>query len=271
MTAAQIAALPMYDFPELIATHDALWQFLAARLRQLGLSDVPAGLTRDLGHTQTWQHPGLLLGQGCEYPLAKSFSTHIRVIGTPRYSAPGCEGSCYRSAVVVRSADAADSLRALRGRRCIINERDSNSGMNLLRAIVAPVAGGRTFFSSVAISGSHRESVARVVAGEADVTALDCVTLAHLGRLQPQLTAGLRILCWTPASPCLPYITASAQSDPTVQALRTALQDVFTDPALATLRDTLLLTGIDFETDASFDRVLRLERSAAELGYPELR
>src|ERR1700738_5451624 len=97
-----IAALPMYDFPQLREAHDAFWTALADRLTAAGLRDVPREPTRDLGHFDVWRHPALLFAQGCEYPLAKSFADQVRLVATPRYSAPGCEAGNCRSAIVVR-------------------------------------------------------------------------------------------------------------------------------------------------------------------------
>src|SRR5260370_30161994 len=42
----RIAALPMYDYPELAPAHDALWAALADRLIAAGVSDPPLKLTR---------------------------------------------------------------------------------------------------------------------------------------------------------------------------------------------------------------------------------
>jgi ABC-type phosphate/phosphonate transport system substrate-binding protein len=269
MVSQRIAALPMYDFPELRWAHDALWAALADHMVAAGVTDVPRLLTRGLGHFEVWRHPQLLLGQGCEYPLAKS-PVSVRVVATPRYAAPGCEGATYRSAIVVRAGEPAEGLAGLRKRRCAINEADSNSGMNLLRAALAPLAGSAPFFESVVLSGSHRSSVEMIASGQADLAAVDCVSFAHLQRLHPSTVAGLRILCWTPPSPSLPFITRST-SEPMVNTLRAALADVFADPALRFVRELLLLEGIDLEPDGHFTEVLRLERQAAELGFPIVR
>lgn len=260
----------MYDFPDLRDAHDRLWDALALRLRDGGVSPLPRGLTRTSSHFQVWAHPGLLLGQACEYPVAKSFADRLTIVATPRYSAPGCIGTSYRSAIVVRAEDSANTLEDLRDRRCVMNEPDSNSGMNLFRAALAPLAGGRRFFQSVQLSGSHRASLELVAAGEADVTAVDCVTLAHLRRLEPRLTPSLRIVAWTPASPCLPYVTSSGTSSATLDLLRSALVDVVADEALAPVRDVLLLEGVDSSPDTTFRRVRDLELEAHQWRYPVL-
>lgn len=265
-----IAALPMYDFPELREAHDRFWSALARRLQEGGVVGVPQGLTRRWSHREVWSHPGLLFGQACEYPVSKSFRGYLRILATPHYRAPGCSRHCYRSAIVARAEEAADSLEDLRQRRCVLNEPDSNSGMNLLRAALAPLSGGARFFRSVSCSGSHRKSVELIVAGEADVAAIDCVTLEHLRRTRPELIAQIRIVDWTPSSPCLPFVIARQTGDSTVAAVRCALKAVCADPTLAPVRETLLLEGVNLAPDTTFARILELERQAQQWCYPAL-
>jgi ABC-type phosphate/phosphonate transport system substrate-binding protein len=260
----------MYDLPQLEAAHDELWSALRAYLIEAGLAETPLHLTRGADPAGIWAHPLLLLGQACEYPLAKFFADRVRLVATPRYGVPGCDGVAYRSVILVRKDDPAAALADLRDRRCAINERSSNSGMNLLRASIAYVAGGRRFFESVVLSGSHRRSVQMVACGDADVAAVDCVSFAHFRRLYPESVAPLRILGWTPASPSLPFITAAATSDTTLQKLRSSLAPVLADPALQAVRGRLFLEGFDLEPAVGFSEVLQLERQAAELGYPTL-
>ena len=266
----RIVALPMYDFPELRDAHDRLWSALALRLQDGGVDSVPGRLTRSSSHLETWAHPGLLLGQACEYPVAKSFQERLTIVATPGYSAPGCDGTSYRSAIVTRVQESAHTLEDLRNRRCVVNEPDSNSGMNLFRAALAPLAGGARFFQSVRQSGSHRASLELVAAGEADVTAIDCVTLAHLQRIDPPLTSRLKVVDWTPASPCLPYVTSCQTNRATLEVLRTALAAVLVDPALAPVREVLLLQGLDSSPDTTFCRVRELELEAHRWHYPAL-
>ena len=266
-----IAVLPMYDYPELEAAHDALWSALAVCLSAAGVHDVPSHLTRDIGHLDAWRHPHLLLGQACEYPLATTLFGHARLVATPRYTVPGCDGGLYRSAVVVRLDSRFESLEDLRDRRCVVNEPGSNSGMNLLRAAIGPLSHGAHFFGSVTLSGSHLLSAEMLVRNQADVAALDCVSFAHFRRLYPSLVAGLRVLCWTDPTPSPPFITERTTNDAKVEALRAALASVLADPALLWARERLFLEGFDFEPSDDFAVVLDLERRAAELAYPVLR
>jgi ABC-type phosphate/phosphonate transport system substrate-binding protein len=260
----------MYDFPALHAVTDHYWSAIAARLRAAGVADVPSALTRDMSHVDTWRDPRLLFGQACQYPLACAWHESVRLVAIPAYAAPGCEGSRYRSAVIVRVEDPALRLEHLRGRRCAINERDSNSGSNLLRASIAPLAEHGRFFSSVELTGGHLASMRAVAEERADVAAIDCVSYAHIRRSSPELAARLRILDWTPSSPGLPYVTARANETSIVAALRAALIEVQADPAVAALRDALLLAGIDFAVDEDYVEVRQLEREALERGYPQV-
>jgi ABC-type phosphate/phosphonate transport system substrate-binding protein len=260
----------MYDFPELRADNDALWAALSESLAAAGLVGVPGGLTRGSRHFDLWRDPNLLLAQACEYPLATDCAGAMQLVATPRYTAEGCDGALYRSAIVVRRYEPADTLADMRGLRCAINEWSSNSGMNLLRAAVAPLAAGKDFFESVELSGSHRRSIEMVADGEADLAAIDCVSWAHLQRFAPERTGALRVLDWTEPSPSLPFITAAGTDSSTLHALRSALADIVTDPALRDVRQRLLLSGFDFTPDQSFAQVLGLAHGAAALHYPEL-
>jgi ABC-type phosphate/phosphonate transport system substrate-binding protein len=268
MTALRIAALPMYDFPELRADTDALWESLAKSIRAAGIDFVPDALSRDRDHVDIWRDPALLLAQACEYPLAAGLAGAVQLVATPIYTAQGCSGPHYRSAIVVARDEPARILADMRGRRCVVNEPTSNSGMNLLRAAVAPlVSNGNGFFESVAVSGAHRRSLEMIAAGDADLAAVDCVSWAHIQHIAPVLTESLRVLAWTDRSPSLPFVTAAGTDAATVQALRLALAEAMSDPVLEPVRNRLLISCFDFSPDESFARVRELAARAAGLHY----
>jgi len=260
----------MYDLPELEAVNDALWAALAERLRAKGVDDVPDGLTRSAPLEAIWTAPQLLLAQTCGYPLATSLGERVRVVATPRYGAPGCDGALYRSAVVVRASDPARHLADLRGRRAAVNDLASNSGMNVLRAEIAPLAQGAPFFDAVTITGAHAASVEAVAAGEADVAAIDGVTWAHLQRLRPSATKALRVLGWTRATPGLPLIAAATIDAAHLAALRQALVEVAHDPELAATRAALRLEGFEILPEGAYAAIRALEQDAIAQGYPRL-
>jgi ABC-type phosphate/phosphonate transport system substrate-binding protein len=260
----------MYDLPELREANDALWAAIATRLRARDIVDLPDHLTRDIAPEVLWTDPDLVLAQTCGLPLATQLEGRVRVVATPRYRARGCDGADYRSAVVVRADSAVSSLDDLRAGRCAVNDLGSNSGMNLLRAEIAPLAGGKTFFKSVLVTGSHLASAEAIAEDEADVAALDCITWAHLRRWRSGLTDRLRVLTWTVRSPGLPLITSLGTSPSQLAALRAALDDVARDPDLREVRETLLLEGFSLTPAEHYRAALRLRDIAVGLGYPHL-
>jgi len=109
-----------------------------------------------------------------------------------------------------------------------------------------------------------------IAANEADVAAIDGVTFAHLQRLHPALAAQVRVLCWSPCTPSLPFVTARLKGETTLESLRASLAAVFADSTLTEVRERLLLDGVDVAPDDSFGHVLGFERDAADLQYPKL-
>ena len=265
-----IAALPMYDPPELQAANDALWTAIRVRLESDGV-DAPERLTRGLPLEAIWSDPRLLLAQTCGYPLVTTLRDRVGMVATPCYGAPGCDGPLHRGVVVVRQNDPATILADLRGRRYALNDPASNTGMNLIRALIAPLTHGEAFFGAVTVTGAHAASAEAVAAGEADVAAIDCITFTLLQRLRPSTTRWLRVLAWTAPSPGLPLVTAAATNAPTRAALSRALADLARDPSLRETRAELLLESFDVLPVSHYEAVLDLERSAVAHGYPVLR
>jgi ABC-type phosphate/phosphonate transport system substrate-binding protein len=264
-----IAALQMYDLPELRAAHDALWATLGARLRTAGLP-APETLTRAADIHAVWARADLLLGQTCGYPYATRLRGKVRLVATPIYAAEGCDGPHYRSAIVVRAEDPAESLADLRGRRVAYNGKDSQSGVHALRAAVAPLGEGGRFFAAALETGGHRASAAAVAAGRADAAAIDCVTWALLGDVAPGETAPLRVLGWTPSAPGLPLITAAGTDDATLQTLRALVVETFAAPETAARRAPLRIAGAEALDDRAYDRIGALAAEADALGAPPL-
>ncbi len=129
---AFVAALPMYDWPEIRAETDALWAGLRDRLRAAGveapetlarrnadLPAVPGGIRDatgvviaadpatlppdDLDFAALWRHPRLLLSQTCWGPMEMGLAPFVEVVGQPSYDAfEGGEGPLYSSAIVMR-------------------------------------------------------------------------------------------------------------------------------------------------------------------------
>ena len=267
----RIASLAMYGDPPVVAAATrAFWAYLRDILRGNGLADVPERLDETIAHDAAWLDPRLLLAQTCGYPFATRLRGRVRMIATPVYDRRGCDGAMSGSFVVVRTDLRASSVGELRGRTAAINDSLSNSGMNLLRGLVAPHAMEGRFFGRVMETGSHVASLASVANGEADVAAIDCVTFGNLRRFAPERLAGIRILAETARTPGLPLITRAAAGDVELAMLRDALARFAVDPVAAPVRDVLGLRGFEILPEDAYDAVLAIEREAISFGYPQL-
>jgi ABC-type phosphate/phosphonate transport system substrate-binding protein len=264
-----IAVLPMYDFPWTAAANDVLWASIAARLAEAGVR-APTRLTRGCDLAALWRHPGLIFGQTCGYPYVTGFEDTVTLIAAPEYSFPGCTDASHRSFIIRRASDPRCALREFRGAVAALNAHDSNTGMNLFRAMIAPIAGGAAFFSSIVVTGSHEASMAAVDNGRADLASIDCVSFALLGRGRPELIERVAIVAESPLSPCLPFIASASLPTPTIAAVRKALIAALADPDLAETRTALGLVAARVLVQADYERVLAFERTAIAAGYPKL-
>jgi ABC-type phosphate/phosphonate transport system substrate-binding protein len=240
----RIAALPMYDLPEVAEETDALWRGLSSRLRAAGVEGVPQRLQRGGDPCELWRSSRLLFAQTCGFPLMHDFAGKLTVVATPCYSARGCDGPNYRSLIVVRADDLRSSVAEFRGAVAAVNSEESHSGFNILRWRVAQ-EGKAPFFARLERTGSHVSSLAAVRSGRADLAAIDCVTFALLERHRPSALTGVRILEETAAAPGLPFVTATSTTVDELRLLRQALMDTLADPALSDECHALLLHGAE--------------------------
>lgn len=260
-----IASLPMYDADRSAVA--SWWKGLAGHLRREKVMGVPSTLRWPDQLAAHWQDSTLLLSQACGYPLMHSLGGHVQVIGTLAYGAPGCDGMRYTSHVLVRDDEPSQALSDFRGRVVVYNSEDSQSGYHALRTLVAPLARQGRFFGEARRSGSHRASLQCLQNGQADIAAIDCITLAGLARATPSLTRGLRQIASTALVPGLPLITAQGTSAATLHALRRALRLAIADPALRSARDALGIRGFHVSSLADYRVIAELATRADKLGY----
>jgi ABC-type phosphate/phosphonate transport system substrate-binding protein len=249
-----IAALPMYDWPEVRAGVDAQWadlrtRFLAAGIdapeclvrRNADMPAVPNGIRDaaglviaadpatlppdDLDYPTLWRHPKLLFGQTCWGPMETTgLADHVYVVGQPDYSdVEGGAGELYSSAVVMRAdeasapdGDALPPLPLLRGARLAYNEPHSMSGLLALKRDLEAMGESLAIFSGRIETGGHRNSIRAVAEGGADVATIDCRSWSLATSHEPAATK-LRVVGWTSRRKGLPYIRSAALSTEIVQ------------------------------------------------------
>lgn len=241
-----VAALPMYDWPEVRVETDALWARVRDALRAQGI-DAPEKLARtsadfprqwseqasdgaqeDPPHAGSrpvaldlhslWRHPGLLFAQTCWGPMELGLANHVRVVGQPDYSAyEGGAGELYSSAILMRRSGegmpAPDDggarlpLERLRGQRLAYNGPDSMSGVIALTRDLEQAGASIDLFAERIETGAHRASAIAVAIGEADVCAVDCRSWDLIRRFEPAAVE-LDVVGWTARRKGLPYIAS---------------------------------------------------------------
>jgi ABC-type phosphate/phosphonate transport system substrate-binding protein len=265
------ASLPMYDLPEIRAATAAFWASLAANLRRHGVADVPDKLAHDRPVSDLWSDPGLLLSQCCGYDVMHRYNSRLLPIATPEYAAPGCQGGSYSSMVVVADDCPFDDARDMCGAVAVINGSESHSGMSALRHLVSSRHVDGQFFARVKVSGSHFASIEMIRRREADIAAIDCVTLALIKRHLDDAMRGVRVLGNTYQAPAPPYIVRVAAPAGEIGKVRAAIVETFDDPSLADCRETLLLKGVTLATREDYWVLGAFQDHAGRLGYPVLR
>lgn len=233
-----VAALPMYDWPEVRDATDALWSAIRAALIQEGI-DAPAGLSRDGDAEALWTHPDLVLSQTCGFPYANGLSGKVALIATPSYRLEGVKPGHYFSVLVARRSSLPESLAGLQHRRLAFNMAHSQSGF---AAPVRLLAGnGCTSMPEPLETGAHRASLKAVAAGEADWVAIDAIAWELAKRHEPA-AAELVVFATTPETPALPLIASlrlARQAPRIAGAIDTALKRL--DPAI---KGSLCLSGL---------------------------
>jgi ABC-type phosphate/phosphonate transport system substrate-binding protein len=247
------ASLPMYDLPELRAATDAFWAAIAERMQ---LSVI---LERKADWSDAWHQPDLVFSQTCGYPLTHELAGKLTYVATPHYDADGCDGPDYRSIIYARESK---SLADFRGARAAFNSPDSMSGMLALKAVFVRFAEAGRFFGDAVETGGHVASARAVQVGEADVCALDCVTVALLRRYRPEALLGLVEVARSPVVPGLPFVTRVA----TASHLRKVLHDVMVDNDFAEYREALLLKGLSSPGVEAYQVIPHLERTVIAQG-----
>ena len=264
------ASLPMYNLPEMRADNAAFWLAMRSEAERLGVSGLPDGLDFERKPVPGEIEPDTLFTQVCGWPLQTIYAGQAVVLGVPVYAAAHCDGPVHAGIFVVHRKSAYASVADLRGCDFVFNSVHSNSGMNLPRRTIAEIAGGKTFFGSIAETHSQPGNLERVARQEADATCVDCVTYAFFVRHRPALAAGLRVLAATPPTPAIPFVTAAATPAPVRAALIQALARVGSAAEWAEARAGLLLRGIAPAEMADYGVPCAYAAEAVVLGYPVL-
>ena len=214
-----IASLPMYDFPELRAQTDALWQAIRSQLLDRGVADVPELLTRPEGElADHWRLPELLLSHTCGYPVVRLLPD-LHVLGSFGVAAGGsAPPGRYRSVLVARADDG--SLSGWISLGWAFSQADARPG-------------------PVVFTGAHAMSVVAVRDAEADLASIDAHSFALFREHRPDAVRGLVVVGQGPEVAVTPLITARGDL---VEVLRSAVGDAL-EALPAEVLSALMING----------------------------
>lgn len=222
MTRRPVAALPMYDWPEIRGHTDRLWRDIRRGCRARGVA-APRRLCRDRDPAEVWRDPALVLSQTCGLPFARHLRGRVRLLGTPVYALAECPPGQYYSVVVAGPAAARRRLVDLAATgRFAYNDIGSQSGFRALADLIGPDRDGGRLAGGLR-TGSHRRSIRAVAEGRADFAAIDAVSW-HLAERHEPAASRVIPVARTPARPGLPMIAGlHADAEGLAEAVAAAL------------------------------------------------
>jgi phosphonate transport system substrate-binding protein len=189
-----------------------------------------------------WQQRELMLDRGeiqlcwiCGLPYVWKTETgesplELCVVPVMRHARYG-NSPVYFSDVIVHRDSLFETFDDLRGASWAYNERRSHSGYNVVRHHLAQLGEKSGYFGRVIESGAHQASLAMVLRGEIDASAIDSTVLeAELHRL-PGLMPELRVIETLGPSPMPPWVILRSVPVQLRTAIAHVLLEMHNDPA----------------------------------------
>jgi phosphonate transport system substrate-binding protein len=168
----------------------------------------------------------------------------------------------YFSEVVVRRDNVAASLADLRGSTWAYNEPTSQSGYAITRYVLASRGEPPGFFGRVIASGAHQHSLALLLAGAVDATAIDSTVLDTELVLHPELAARIRVVETLGPSPIPPLVISRAVPVAVRRQLESTLMTMHADPAGLQVLSGARVKQFVRVTDADYEPIRAMARVA---------
>lgn len=265
-----VAALPMYDWPEVHDEVDAQWARLRDAFRQRGINapetivrrngdlpPVPGGIhdangkliapdpatlpPDELDYHKLWLHPELLFAQTCWGPMELGLSNHVQVVGQPSYDAyDGGQGELYSSALVMRKGEGPEARSPADGSPFLPLDliRGKRFTFNSLDSMSGTIGLTRDLEAQgesldIFASGSQSGGHRGSIVAVAEGRADVAAIDCESWALAQRFEPAARkvvIVGWTARRKGLPFITGRTTPEKTVRALREALAGLGEQP-----------------------------------------
>lgn len=180
----------------------------------------------------------------------------IRLLAAPVMAGERYGGRpIYFSDVVVRADSPYHQFGDLRGASWAYNEPGSQSGYTITQYRLAMLGEGGGFFGRVVASGAHVRSLAMVLSGEVDASAIDSSVLEWELAHDPELAGRIRIIDVFGPSP-IPPLVVSAHLEPSLTtAIRDALLSLHLNPEGRTILALGRLSRFTPVADSDYDPI----------------
>lgn len=134
-------------------------------------------------------------------------------------------GPFYHSLLIVRADSGLDGIDTLRGKRLALVDPESTSGALIPRHVFAKRLGGKlaSWFSQVGYTGSHTESVNRLLARQVDAAFVGSQNLAAEIALDPAKARQIKVIWRSAALPADPFVFRGQLCD----ALKATIREAF--------------------------------------------
>lgn len=173
----------------------------------------------------------------------------------------------YFSDVVVHRYSPFQSLSDLRGNSWACNEPTSHSGCNLIRYHLAAQGECGNFFQQVVESGSHQNSLALLLDGKIDATAIDSTVLELELRLWPELSQYIRVIDTLGPSPIPPCVASTMVPHEIISQIRQALLTMHSEPEGIELLSNLSLSRFERVYDSDYDLIRSMDEKARQMQF----
>ncbi|TSE04780.1 PhnD/SsuA/transferrin family substrate-binding protein [Mesorhizobium intechi] len=267
-----IAALPMYDWPEVRGEVDSQWAQLRDAFRQEGvdapqtivrrngdlppvpdgirdaqgaaIAPDPASLSPDeLDYHELWLHPALLFAQTCWGPMELGLSSHVQVVGQPSYDGyEGGQGELYSSALVMRTGEGPEVHSPADGKAVLPfdllrGKRFTFNNLDSMSGMIGLTRDLQAAGESLDIFSSRSESgghrTSIVTVAEGRADVAAIDCESWALAQRFEPAAGkVVIVGWTERRKGLPFITARTTPENTVRAMREALAGLAEQPRI---------------------------------------
>jgi phosphonate transport system substrate-binding protein len=167
----------------------------------------------------------------------------------------------YFSDIIVRRDSPFYTFADLRGAAWAYNEPGSLSGFEAMRYYLAVQGLRFDYFGRVVEAGSHQRALSLILAGEADVAAIDSTVLSTLLARQPEFGGQLRQIDGIGPNPMPPWVVTGRLAPAIRGTLCHLLTTMYQDPAGQTILQTGGLVRFAPVSDRDYDPVRSMLRA----------